>query len=58
MINNIDIEKIIHMQLISAEERKDAVCAKCGTTLSVKYKLSDGSNERYCNKCILLICKN
>ena len=46
-------KKDIHMQLIPIEERKNAVCAKCGTRLSVKYKLSDSSPERYCNKCIV-----
>ena len=42
----------IHMQLIPIEERKKATCAICGTKLSVKYKLSDNSKERYCNRCI------
>ena len=57
-MSNDDKKKTTHIQLIPAEERKGAVCAKCGTTLSVKYKLSDGSKERYCNRCILLVCKN
>ena len=57
-MNSDDKKKTAHMQLIPAEERKGAVCAKCGTTLSVKYKLPDGSSERYCNRCILLVCKN
>lgn len=57
-MSNDDKKKTTHMQLIPAKERKGAVCAKCGTTLSVKYKLSDDSKERYCNRCILLVCKN
>lgn len=47
--------KEVHMQLISVEERKTAVCHICGTKLSVKYKLSDDTKERYCNKCILKV---
>lgn len=57
-MNSKDKKKTTYMQLISPEERQGAVCAKCGTTLSVKYKLSDGSSERYCNRCILLVRKN
>ena len=57
-MSNEDKKKTIHMQLIPAAERVGAVCAKCGTTLSVKYRLSDSSSERYCNKCIVLVCKN
>ena len=53
----IDKDKDIHMVLIPADERKDAVCACCGTKLSVKYKLSDGSRERYCNRCITKVVK-
>lgn len=42
----------IEYTIIPIEDKKDKVCNKCNTNLSVKYLLKS-DNHYYCNLCII-----